>query len=249
MHNTVIYTRDPFYGYIFCVEGVGNKCSHLIEICMNFGLSWLIVISNDPFYVAVWLRLDLLFISLIFYALTEGTPFAGGIFRMRLVLGKDFPAVPPKGYFLTKIFHPNVGHKGEICVNVLKRDWKAELGLRHVLLVRCPPPCSYTKYLTLLPRLSLQLISFIPPADNQVSSHPSQPRVRPQRGGRAVTVRGLCRIRVSSSTAHGDPRHGWSRRNLRGTSGPKRRAATKEARRWPHQESGAQCSGRARRSG
>lgn len=54
---------------------------------------------------------------------------------MRLVLGKDFPAVPPKGYFLTKIFHPNVGHKGEICVNVLKRDWKAELGLRHVLLV------------------------------------------------------------------------------------------------------------------
>lgn len=73
---------------------------------------------------------------LILYALTEGTPFAGGIFRMRLVLGKDFPAVPPKGYFLTKIFHPNVGHKGEICVNVLKRDWKAELGLRHVLLVR-----------------------------------------------------------------------------------------------------------------
>lgn len=57
---------------------------------------------------------------------------------MRLVLGKDFPAVPPKGYFLTKIFHPNVGHKGEICVNVLKRDWKAELGLRHILLVRVP---------------------------------------------------------------------------------------------------------------
>ncbi|XP_061813660.1 ubiquitin-conjugating enzyme E2 S [Nerophis lumbriciformis] len=68
----------------------------------------------------------------------EGTPFAGGVFRMRLVLGKDFPAVPPKGYFLTKIFHPNVGHKGEICVNVLKRDWKAELGLRHVLLtIKC----------------------------------------------------------------------------------------------------------------
>ncbi|KAL4616704.1 ubiquitin-conjugating enzyme E2 S [Arapaima gigas] len=68
----------------------------------------------------------------------EGTPFAGGVFRMRLVLGKDFPAAPPKGYFLTKIFHPNVGHKGEICVNVLKRDWKAELGLRHVLLtIKC----------------------------------------------------------------------------------------------------------------
>lgn len=72
----------------------------------------------------------------------EGTPFAGGVFRMRLVLGKDFPAAPPKGYFLTKIFHPNVGHKGEICVNVLKRDWKAELGLRHVLLVSFKNSCT-----------------------------------------------------------------------------------------------------------
>lgn len=54
---------------------------------------------------------------------------------MKLILGKDFPAAPPKGYFLTKIFHPNVSNNGEICVNVLKRDWKAELGIRHVLLV------------------------------------------------------------------------------------------------------------------
>ena len=63
---------------------------------------------------------------------------------MKLLLGKDFPASPPKGYFLTKIFHPNVGANGEICVNVLKRDWTAELGIRHVLLVSSwrglPPP-------------------------------------------------------------------------------------------------------------
>ncbi|KAM4651799.1 ubiquitin-conjugating enzyme E2 S [Discoglossus pictus] len=68
----------------------------------------------------------------------EGTPYAGGIFRMKLILGKDFPAAPPKGYFLTKIFHPNVSNNGEICVNVLKKDWKAELGIRHVLLtIKC----------------------------------------------------------------------------------------------------------------
>ncbi len=42
------------------------------------------------------------------------------------------------GYFLTKIFHPNVSKTGEICVNVLKRDWKSDLGLRHVLvIIRC----------------------------------------------------------------------------------------------------------------
>lgn len=59
---------------------------------------------------------------------------------MKLLLGKDFPASPPKGYFLTKIFHPNVGANGEICVNVLKRDWTAELGIRHVLLVSSAAP-------------------------------------------------------------------------------------------------------------
>ena len=47
-------------------------------------------------------------------------------------------AVRRAGYFLTKIFHPNVAKGGEICVNVLKRDWARDLGLRHVLLVvRC----------------------------------------------------------------------------------------------------------------
>ena len=36
----------------------------------------------------------------------------------------------PKGYFMTKIFHPNVSAAGEICVNVLKKDWSPEVGIR-----------------------------------------------------------------------------------------------------------------------
>ena len=39
------------------------------------------------------------------------------------------------GYFLTKIFHPNVSNKGEICVNTLKKDWDKDCGLKHVLMV------------------------------------------------------------------------------------------------------------------
>ena len=58
-----------------------------------------------------------------------GTPYADGLFRMKLVLGKDYPQAPPKGFFLTKIFHPNVSSTGEICVNVLKKDWKPDLGI------------------------------------------------------------------------------------------------------------------------
>merc|ERR1712110_1396146 len=66
------------------------------------------------------------------------TPYFGGKFRVKLTIGKDFPQGPPKGFFITKIFHPNVSSKGEICVNTLKKDWKSELGLRHVLLtIKC----------------------------------------------------------------------------------------------------------------
>ncbi|KAJ9185087.1 hypothetical protein P3X46_004755 [Hevea brasiliensis] len=67
-----------------------------------------------------------------------GTPYENGLFRMKLLLSSDFPHSPPKGYFLTKIFHPNIATNGDICVNTLKKDWNPSLGLRHVLIVvRC----------------------------------------------------------------------------------------------------------------
>jgi len=67
-----------------------------------------------------------------------GTPYAGGLFKMKLVLSKNFPSEPPKGFFTTKIFHPNVASNGEICVNTLKRDWTTDMGIKQVLLtVKC----------------------------------------------------------------------------------------------------------------
>lgn len=66
-----------------------------------------------------------------------GTPYAGGIFKVKVTLGKDFPMSPPKAFFLTKIFHPNVAPSGEICVNTLKKDWNPDLGIQHILLVKC----------------------------------------------------------------------------------------------------------------
>ncbi|KAL9541630.1 hypothetical protein MBANPS3_009009 [Mucor bainieri] len=68
----------------------------------------------------------------------DGTPYEGGYFKVKLLMDESFPDTPPKGYFLTKIFHPNVSEKGEICVNTLKKDWKSELGIEHVLLtIKC----------------------------------------------------------------------------------------------------------------
>lgn len=44
------------------------------------------------------------------------------------------------GFFVTKIFHPNVSKQGEVCVSTLKKDWKKTLGLKHILLVNYSPP-------------------------------------------------------------------------------------------------------------
>lgn len=68
----------------------------------------------------------------------EQTPYQGGFFKIRLKLEQEFPSVPPKGFFLTKIFHPNVSEKGEICVNTLKKDWNPDMGIKHLLItIKC----------------------------------------------------------------------------------------------------------------
>ncbi len=57
---------------------------------------------------------------------------------MKLILGPEYPAAPPRGYFLTKIFHPNVASNGDVCVNTLKRDWTQTTTLSHVFqIIRC----------------------------------------------------------------------------------------------------------------
>ncbi|KMS94332.1 hypothetical protein BVRB_022470, partial [Beta vulgaris subsp. vulgaris] len=84
----------------------------------------------------------------------EETPYFGGVFHCKLVLGADYPTQPPKGIsisanscllqnsfsavFATKIFHPNVNSDGMICVSALKKDWQPTQGLRHTLaVIRC----------------------------------------------------------------------------------------------------------------
>lgn len=69
----------------------------------------------------------------------QGTPYEKKFFRLKLVLGIDFPTSPPRGFFLTKIYHPNVDMStGAICVNTLKKDWTPETTFSHVLsVIRC----------------------------------------------------------------------------------------------------------------
>mmetsp|Transcript_9472 Transcript_9472/g.20426 ORF Transcript_9472/g.20426 Transcript_9472/m.20426 type:complete len:328 (+) Transcript_9472:132-1115(+) len=69
----------------------------------------------------------------------EQTPYHTKIFQLKLVISADFPATPPRGHFITKIYHPNVDMStGAICVNTLKKDWTPATSLGHVLtVIRC----------------------------------------------------------------------------------------------------------------
>ncbi len=36
-------------------------------------------------------------VTLVLACFAAGTPYEGGVFRMKLMLGEDFPTAPPKG--------------------------------------------------------------------------------------------------------------------------------------------------------
>ena len=42
----------------------------------------------------------------------EGTSYEGGMFHAELYLPEEYPMVPPKVLFKTKIFHPNIDKLG-----------------------------------------------------------------------------------------------------------------------------------------
>lgn len=53
-------------------------------------------------------------------------PFYGkGAFKVEMVFPAEYPFKPPKITFKTKIYHPNVDEKGQICLPIISTEnWK-----------------------------------------------------------------------------------------------------------------------------
>jgi ubiquitin-conjugating enzyme E2 D/E len=67
----------------------------------------------------------------------ENSPFQGGIFNMSIYFPTDYPFKPPKVFFDTKIYHPNINKSGGICLDILKESWSPALTISKLLLSIC----------------------------------------------------------------------------------------------------------------
>lgn len=53
----------------------------------------------------------------------DETEWEGGVFNLAIEFTDEYPTKPPKVVFTTQMYHPNIYKNGDICLNVLQKEW------------------------------------------------------------------------------------------------------------------------------
>ncbi|KAG8880919.1 hypothetical protein FRB98_004679 [Tulasnella sp. 332] len=60
--------------------------------------------------------------------------YQGGEFKFSFAINTNYPHDPPRVKCIPKIYHPNVDLEGNVCLNILREDWKPVLNLTSVMV-------------------------------------------------------------------------------------------------------------------
>ena len=59
--------------------------------------------------------------------------YTGGTFKFTFQVSPSYPHEPPKVKCKTKVYHPNIDLEGNVCLNILREDWKPVLNINTVI--------------------------------------------------------------------------------------------------------------------
>ena len=67
------------------------------------------------------------------YSPEKDSYWYGGKYEFSIIIPADYNISAPKVHCNTRIYHPNIDLKGNVCLNILKDDWRPILNVNIVL--------------------------------------------------------------------------------------------------------------------
>ncbi|KAL1183577.1 hypothetical protein V6Z11_A02G192800, partial [Gossypium hirsutum] len=59
--------------------------------------------------------------------------YVGGAFKFSFQVSPVYPNDAPKVKCIPKVYHPNIDYEGNVCLNILREDWKLVLNINTII--------------------------------------------------------------------------------------------------------------------